>query len=389
MTRHKAISIVLTPVLTVAVVVSALAWIGGGTAERPAEVAAPAYEPTSNPSTTTAPGETGDRGGQPTSSSRPGQLDGALADDELRSELLPGAGGPPPATPDDPIGGFGDDGPVPAGLGFTAPPQPKHGGGKSGGPTDLAVAPSCSHQCITKGVAYARGFGAELVVESELPVQFFLTAVADPDGDGDFEVSYSDWTPFGVTSHSWSLDHLLPGQTYHVMVAATDDDNHTAYAWGEFTTLSTRTVQVELGTVAVFGGPGGIDSTTAELGLDGTHVDVTPGLEGILLFHDLPRHLDVDYWMVRSWDDDICEAWVLDHVIPHGASSDACLAWNSAFSDDVDLDAIPADTAHWTQTGVELSLRPPTGAGDALPPGYGDPDYFTFEVPVTLHVSYS
>lgn len=386
MTTHKAISAVLALVLTIAVAGSVLAWTGGGGTDGQADMAVPATERSSDPSTT-APGETGDQEGPSTSTST--AVDADVESDELAHEVLPGAGSPPPATPDDPIGGFGDDGPVPPGLGFTAPPQPKHTSGKFVGPTNLAVAPSCSHQCITKGVAYARGFGAELVVEAELPVQFFLTAVADPDGDGDYQVSYSDWTPFGVTSHSWPLDHLLPGQTYHVMVAATDDDDHTAYAWGEFTTLSQRTVYVELGSASVTGGPGSIDATTAMLGLDGTHVDVTPGLEGILLFHDLPRHLDVDYWMVRSWDDEVCETWQLDYSAAHGGSSDACLAWNSAFVDDVDLDAVPTDKAHWTETSLQLSLQPPTGEGDALPPGYGDPYWFHFDVPLTLHVTYS
>ena len=397
MTRPKAISAVLAVVLAIAVSVSVLAasvlaGSRGGTAPGPAGAAGPAPEATPDPSTA-APSDPRDPHDGAASAPSPGSGSGSpettVPADARRHEVLPGAGSPPAATPDDPIGGFGDDGPVPAGLGFTAPPHPPHAAGGLGGPTDLAVAPSCSHQCITEGVAYARGFGAELVVEAELPVRFFLTAVADPDGDGDYQVSHADWSPFGVTSHSWSLDHLLPGQTYHVMVSATDDDGHTAYAWGEFTTLSQRTVYVELGTADVFGGPGGVDSTTSMLGLNGTHVDASPGLQGILLFHDLPRHLDVDYWMVRSWDDDICESWVLDYRAPHGGIGDACVAWSSAAVDDVDLDLVPGDAAHWTETDVELSLHPPTGEGEALPPGYGDPYYFSFEVPVTLHVTYS
>ncbi|MBI2705632.1 MAG: hypothetical protein HYX32_10140 [Actinobacteria bacterium] len=68
---------------------------------------------------------------------------------------------------------------------------------------------------------------------------------------------------------------------------------------------------------------------------------------------------------------------------------DSCLAWNSTTVDNVDLDKIPAGTTRWTQTSVALSLQPPSGNGNGLPPGYGDPYYFYFEVPVTLHVTYS
>jgi len=388
-TRHKALSTALTVILTLAVAGGAFAWSRDGrSASGQGDVAVPASEPATDASTT-APTAIGDPQDQSASATRPDVPEEQAADDELRHEVLPGAGGPAPATPTDPIGDLGDDRPVPAGFDFTAPPHPKPGTGGHGGPTGLAVAPSCSHQCITRGVAYARGFGAELVVEAELPVQFYLTVIADPDGDGDYEESYADWTPFGVTSHSWALDHLLPGQTYHVMVVATDDDGHTSYAWGEFTTLSQRTVYVELGPAAVFGGPGGIDATTSTLGLNGTQVDATPGLQGILLFQDLPRYLDVDYRMVRSWDDDVCETLDLEGAGTQGGSADACLAWNSAHLDDVDLDRVPGGHSHWTQTSVELLLHPPTGEGDALPPGYGDPYSFSFQVPVTLHVSYS
>src|SRR5829696_8622847 len=126
-----------------------------------------------------------------------------------------------------------------------------------GGPDELAVAPSCSHQCITSGVAYPRGFGAELVVETSVPASLFITAIADLDGDGDYEDVHVESTPFGLTAHSWSLDHLQPGETYHVMATATDEHDHTAYVWGEFTTLSQRHVFVELGSAEINGGPGG------------------------------------------------------------------------------------------------------------------------------------
>lgn len=303
-------------------------------------------------------------------------------------DVLPGAGSGPPTAPEEPIGELDDHGPVPAGLGFAAP---AHAGAadRPEGPNGLAVAPSCSHQCITRGVAYPRGFGALLVVETSVPARLFVTAVADLDHDGDYEDTHVESTPHAVRSLDWPLDHLQPGETYHVMAAATDEHGHTAYVWGRFTTLSKRDVVVEFGSGTVVGGPGGISSTNWLLGLDGPLTDVTPGQQGILLYQDRPRHVDLEFWVLRSWDDELCEAWSASGVPAHGHDEGACVAWNSTSLDAIDLDRAPAGKTHWTQTSVTMSLRPPAGAGNALPPGYGDPYYFAFEVPVTLHVVYS
>ncbi|MBI2706031.1 MAG: hypothetical protein HYX32_12190 [Actinobacteria bacterium] len=312
---------------------------------------------------------------------------GAGAAGTSTRQVLPGAGGPPPTEPADPIGDLGDHRPVPAALDFKAPPEPAAVNGY-GGPGGLAVAPSCSHQCITRGVAYARGFGAELIVETSMPATLLLTAVADLDGSGDYETVLADWSPGRVSTYSWALDHLQPGQTYYVMAAATDEDDRTAYAWGEFTTLSRRDVFVEFGDTEVFGGPGNISQTTWILGLDGPLANVAPG-EGILLYKALPRFADLDFWLARSWEGDICEGWWPSGEPSFGHYSDSCVAWNAVGVDGIDLDTIPAGKTRWTQTSASMTLRPPTGAGNALPPGYGDPYYFSFQVPLTLYVTYS
>jgi|GEM_PF-2896056 len=305
-------------------------------------------------------------------------------------EVVPGAGGRPLAETGGILGELDDDGPVPAGLGLTAPPKAKPATNGLAGPGSLAVAPSCSHQCITSGVAYPRGFGVELVVETEVPAKLFLTAVADANGDGDFEESHADFSSAGITSHSWALDHLLPGVTYHAMVAATDDDGHTAYAWGEFTTLSTRKAVVEIGDTTVYGGPSNVVATSMMLGLGGPLANVTPGEQGILLYQDLPRLVDLDYWVTRQWDAKLCEAWTVKPTTsPQGDDSASCLAWNSASAENVDLDVVPAGKTRWTEASVQLPLQTPTGEGGSLPPGYGDPRYFSFTTTVTLHVIYS
>ena len=94
--------------------------------------------------------------------------------------------------------------------------------------------------------------------------------------------------------------------------------------------------------------------------------------------------------MTRDWSEDVCEAWNLpDDQLPQGHDSAACLAWNSASVDHVDLDVVPAGRSHWADTTAHATIQTDSGTGGSLPPGYGDPNYFSFSVPVTIWVSYS
>lgn len=326
---------------------------------------------------------------EPTDRSVPAD-DAGIAPQSPVRDAMAGAGGRPPARPAEPIGDLDDERPVPAGLGLTAPPKQTGSPGNHVGPTDLAIEASCSHQCISRGVAYPRGFGVELVVETTVPATLFLTVVADLDDNGTYEDLHVESTPFAVSEHAWALDHLEPGQTYHVMAAATDANAHTAYVWGAFTTLSQRDVFLEFGDSEIIGGPGNISSTDWHVGFNGPPTYVDPGDQGILAHHDLPRHVDIDFWVSRSWDEKICEAgWGPGEYGSQGHNNTMCIAWNSAQLDAVDLDIAPAGRTRWAETSVALTLHPPTGAGDSLPPGQGDPYYFYFEVPLTIYVVYS
>lgn len=141
---------------------------------------------------------------------RPGEGDGPTPDS------------PPPVDASDQVATFD----------LTAPRA------SQGGPTAadaFAAAPSCSHQCIVKGVAYVQGTDVEIVVETSVRTQLVITVVADLDHDGSYEGHYYDSTAFGYTSHSWVLEDVVPGQTYYVMVAATDSNLYTSHASGPFT----------------------------------------------------------------------------------------------------------------------------------------------------------
>lgn len=113
------------------------------------------------------------------------------------------------------------------------------GGGRSGGPAggadSYSAGPWCNVQCITKGVAYLHGSGVEIVVETSVPVQLFVSVVRDTNGDGDYDFSEFTTSQGQTTELSWVLEDLEPGATYYGMAAATDIYGNTSYGWGHFT----------------------------------------------------------------------------------------------------------------------------------------------------------
>ncbi len=297
---------------------------------------------------------------------------------------------PPGVDPDTPIGGVSVNGARPEGIGFTsfpgdAPaPTPNHAG-----PGSYSVAPGCHVQCIESGVAYPRGFGAELVVTTTVDADIFISVVADTNDDGDWDFSEFTSSNGMVDDFRWTLDHLDPGQTYYAMAAATDDNDKTSHAFGEFTTLSQRDIHVALGDVAINGGPDNIVETDLWMKVGATSSNFTPGQAGIPIYDDMARFLDLRLLVVRSWNGAVCEVWQLQESDPsHGHWSDSCLAWHHASVDGIDLDTAPAGKTRWTETVVHTTIATPGGGGGALPPGYGDPYYFSFSAPVTISVTY-
>lgn len=294
-------------------------------------------------------------------------------------------------SPVDDLGQVDLSGKVPAGLDLTALPDEievpnAHTPAGSGGGS-LSAGPWCQYQCIRSGIAYPRGFGAELVVETKVAADIFMSVVVDGDGDGDYELVGTDDSPGKVKSHSWALDHLDPGQTYYVMVTATDQYDDTSYAWGEFTTLSTRTVEVTVNDVEVIGGPGNVIDTDTHLRAGGEAVD-DYGLGTWVDLGQTGRTTDVDLVVVRSWDGKVCETPDLDMFdAPHGDSDDSCLSWNTASGHDLDMDAIHASASHWSSVTFARTLTVDAG-GPSLPPGYGDPRWFSTTAVATFHVVY-
>lgn len=336
-------------------------------------------------------GASDDTGDEPGTASSPSSRTGS--GDDPNTEVAEFGGNHPVASdPQVSIVGQGGDEPlaemhvgtqVPSE--FRIQPPANHGTQASpsqGGPGSLSASDGCASNCITRGTAHPRGFGALLVLQSNTDADWFIS-VMGPAGFSEFYSS--DWETSQVM---WGLDHLEPGATYDVLATATDSAENTSYAWGSFTTLSQRNVSFSFGELGVQGGPEKVKSTLRYFGWDGSPlVNVTPGEGGILLPEEADRWIDLELWILLTWDADLCQVWGMNENTPdYGVSEVSCLTWNSVRTEPVDLDEKPAGANHWTSTDVSMVLHPDYATG-ALPADFGSL-YFEFQIPINLHVTY-
>jgi hypothetical protein len=158
-------------------------------------------------------------GGAPVAEPHP-EPDDPGPDGTVLTEFTPD----PEDVGEEPEPGFGGPGEL-AGQGATS-------GGTAGhsASDDLKAGAGCAVQCITRGVAYARGVGAKLVVRTDTPAAIWMVV----HGPGSTQVLESDGL---TTAFDAVLDGLAGGTTYGVTVAATDAAGRTAHAHGEFDTL--------------------------------------------------------------------------------------------------------------------------------------------------------
>ncbi len=379
-------------IATAAVAIGGASVLGGlATASNGAGAPERASAPTASTSSTVAERATAPNG-DPTRPGEPGaeRADGPSA--PVRDRLTGSTPGDRADGPADELGHVDTAGLVPAGLNLAAFPgavaaHASHTPTGTGGGS-LSAGPGCQYQCISSGVAYPRGFGAELVVDTKVPADLFMTVITDDDGDGETEFLEAEYSPGKVNHHSWGLDQLDPGQTYYVMVTATDEHDDTSYAWGEFTTLSTRTVEVSISEVDISGGPGNVVQTDTFLRLDDDD-HAAYDLGDWAEFGAVDSTVDVDLLVARTWEANVCEPfWPSLMVIPQGDSDDSCVSWNTASADDVFLDVTHPTTSSWSSVSFTRSLATPQG-GPSLPAGYGDPRYFHAAALATFHVTYS
>ena len=271
-----------------------------------------------------------------------------------------------------------------AGFGSYAGVAGVEGGASSAAMDDYKAGPGCMVQCITSGVAYARGVNAELVVHTDTAARIWIS-VWHEDGYNQLFSTGDD----KVMSFSGLFEGLEPDTTYQAMATASDGQGYTSVAMGSFTTL-TRNVSVSFTRANLQEAPYGAGTFGWATWYGGTYLD-SPGTYGIqaedgvvllgvqtLTFEDVQtQYLD---FAIMLWQSDpgpdLCGAWALPSGLSEGTAS--CITWAPAYLAPPfnDLDARPANATSWAEHYLEWNLeRPGTGALD-------------YTVPVSLHVWY-
>lgn len=334
---------------------------------------------------------------QPTAPGDPGHAHGQEAEEAPTVIQFPRGADVAPDASSTPIGTIDTNRPAPPGLELSAGENatgPMVAPGMSGS-SKLAAGWGCEVSCIQSGAAFPAGFGAELVVETSVPTTLWIGVVEGVPG-----LPLVGWTSLdsAATEHHWTIEDLEPGSLHHVTVAATDSAGNTDHAFGDFTTLSTRTVVVELGDVLL--SEGLPRATTPSFMLDFAdrpRVELTPGNAGIPLYRDVDRYANVRLMVHRRWTQkDACEVTPGNGASPtdntgvsQGVNERSCVAWNGVFLEGLDLDVRPEGAGRWTRTSFTREMATPTSAGGAFPAGYGDPWWFDIFTTATFHVTYS
>jgi len=288
-----------------------------------------------------------------------------------------------------------------AGVQFGAPSSYLGGstaadGTGAGAMDDYKAGPGCMVQCITHGVAYARGVNSELRVWTDAPAQIHIWVGSE---DGTYTKFFTSEP--GKKYMSAFFDDLDPHTTYLAMATATDGEGYMSQASGDFTTL-TRNVTLSFNSGHLESAPHGNNpmgwvawgNSKPEINtpwswpaaanngyLTGlTDLAIDDGDQMLFGFQSFELE-DVDRFLgfsvlVVQFKNAPC-AWALPEQA-YAWGSDTCATWASAdFGPEADLDARPQDATSWTEHTHQLIAEVP-GALD-----------LRFEVPVTMHVTYN
>lgn len=262
--------------------------------------------------------------------------------------------------------------------------------GPHGAANDFKASPGCSIQCITEGMAYARGAGARLVVKTDSPAVISIIVSRD----GYYESMNSTAVQTEFAAH---FDELEADTYYDVPAVATDDAGFTSYAFGHITTL-TRNIRISYTSADLLDTPFGNDDIGMKTYAYGELIQSSNGLSpsgdnlplGIHLIdlENVGRYLDVAIQLKQTDEspDGLCE---VDGDEPDpDAGSTSCIIWASAFfagGTALDLDNRPGDATSWTTWGFDRTLELP--GSDDLPSSYGSP--LNFRVNVGISVTYN
>jgi len=229
-------------------------------------------------------------------------------------------------------------------------------GGPQQGADGFKGGPGCAIQCIKTGVAYAKGPGATLVVETDTPAQIVLNVV----GPGFAGAAASG--P-GATKFVKDFLELEANSTYTVNAFATDTAGYTSKASGTFTTLR-RFTTADFGAFQIAETASCCDNFDFHFKVgDGWLTHLTdlnyglPVLPGALpgaraaTVEDAPQWLYLAVQVVQATHEDpACDGegsnFPLDAPLS-GTSGGKCgVTWNTAFNT-IDLDLRPPGATSW------------------------------------------
>lgn len=255
-----------------------------------------------------------------------------------------------------------------------------------GGPGDYKAGPGCSIQCITSGVAYARGPNAKLVVKTDTEARIWIH-VQGPNGY--YRVQDSGATE--VMEFGALFDDLHAGTTYQAWAVAKDKQNYEATRSGSFTTL-VRNVEIAFTHADLIDRAynssefkkqvwmnGGWDDDHTAHGLIAENNDVLLGIN-FIKYTDVDRYMDFAIQLTEYTS--TCNNLGYPDQTYHGPGSCSFLSFAKLLEGQNDLDARPADATSWTEWTLQRTLERPSG----LWPLYDDELRFT--VPVSIKVTY-
>ncbi len=252
---------------------------------------------------------------------------------------------------------------------------------------DYKAGPGCSIQCITSGLAYARGPAAKLVVKTDTMARIWIHVTGNG-YDRTMNSGADEVMEFGAY-----FDDLKAGTTYHATVTAKDEEGYEATRSGDFTTLE-RNVEINYNVAnfveRAYGGDadfrmtvwhdGQWDDDLAAYNLPAEDFHVGLGIH-FDQYNDVDRYLDFGIELTEA--PDYCNNLGYPDNLYFGPGSCSFLSFASVLDGENDLDARPADATSWTEWTLHRTMERPSG----LWPSYDD--QLLFEIPVTLVVTYT
>jgi hypothetical protein len=229
---------------------------------------------------------------------------------------------------------------------------------------DYKAAPGCQIQCITSGIAYARGVDAELVVKTDTAARIWVT-VWNNDG---YNRMIESGPGSEVMQFAAYFDDLDPHTFYYAEAAAMDGQGYIAGADGSFETL-TRNVEVSFNSASLIDTPFGNDAFTFGVWANGEWLETTAqgpfepsgnvlglGFNSYDL-KDVPDLLSFAVLLAqRDASEDFCQAFDFPTSPSNGQQS--CDVWSTAKNPGAlnVLDHRPVGATSWTEHDLQWEL---------------------------------